>query len=128
MYYRSAISTLEWPARLIWFVTGGGMDGGIRAASWLDDVVHGRPRTLFREGSDHRAYISPRIWRRSSVGRVARPPRFSFSRTEALRRPIPLSRAKQIYDPIGSNQFLRTMRKVDEHVFGQVYREGTLNE
>jgi hypothetical protein len=127
VYYRSAISTLEWPARLIWFVTGGGMDGGIRATSWLDDVVHGRPRTLFRR------FGSQGVYKPADLEAIVRRPggeatALLFSRTEALRRPIPLSRAKQIYDPIGSNQFLRTMRKVDEHVFGQVYREGTLYE
>ena len=45
VYYRSP-RQLQAPARLLWWVSGGGPTGGMRAISWLDAVDVGDPRHL----------------------------------------------------------------------------------
>ena len=49
-YYMSPRPSLEAPARIVWWVSGGGaMTGGVRAISWLDDVETGDPYRLYRK-------------------------------------------------------------------------------
>ena len=124
VYYRSLTHTLQTPARLLWYVTGGGLNSGMRATSWLDDVVHERPRTLYRR------YGTQGIYTREDVEKTARAPgalvtAMVFSRTETFEHHIPLALAKQIYPPIGTNQFLRTTRRVNEHVFAAFRSRGS---
>ena len=44
-----AVRAFECPARLIWWVSGGGSLGGVRAMSWLDEAETGHPRRLHRK-------------------------------------------------------------------------------
>ena len=43
VYYMSPWRFIEAPARIIWWVSGGGSLGGMRAMSWLDEVETGTP-------------------------------------------------------------------------------------
>jgi GNAT superfamily N-acetyltransferase len=120
VYYRSHAPSLRSPARLLWFVTGGGANGGMRATSWLDDVVHGRPRSLFRRFEGQGIYQSHHV-----EGLVNKPggraTAMVFSRTEILASQLRLAQAREIFPPIGTSQYLRTMREVTEQVFVDFY-------
>jgi hypothetical protein len=123
VYYRSVVRSVEWPARLLWFVTGGGNNGGFRAVSWLDEVVSARPRALFKRFGSQGIYSEGDVKGavRKAGGEVSA---MLFSRTEPFQQAISLKQAKAMFPIIGSNQFLRTTRKVDEHMFEALYRLG----
>ena len=44
--------SIDTPARVIWWVSGGGSLGGVRAMSWLDKVDTGDPRRLHHKCRD----------------------------------------------------------------------------
>jgi len=123
VYYRSLVSTIKAPARLVWFVTGGAPNGGARAVSWLDRVEVGRPRAL------HRRFGPQGIYTSADVERIVRRPggkalAMIFGRTEVLRHQITLREAARFHPQIATNLYLRTSRLVDEHVFEQYYKRG----
>jgi GNAT superfamily N-acetyltransferase len=123
VYYRSLNRKITAPARLLWWVSGGGSNGGIRAVSWLEAAVAGRPRTL------HRQFGSQGIYRQEDVEQVHHSPggditALVFSRTEVLRSAIPISHARRVFPAIGGNGYLQSTRQVDEHVFADFYQIG----
>lgn len=127
VYYRSFVSTMKAPARLVWFVTGGGLNGGARAVSWLDRVAIDRPRAL------HRRFGSQGIYTSADVERIVKRPggkalAMVFGRTEILRHQVRLKDAARFHPEIATSQYLRTSRAIDEHVFEDYYKRGMGHE
>jgi hypothetical protein len=123
VYYKSLNRRIQGPARLLWWVSGGGFNGGMRAASWLEAAVSGRPRTLFRR------FGAQGIYEQRAVERLAHRPGAEisvlvFSRTEVFNIPIPIDVARAICPLLRLNGYLQTTRRVDEHVFADFYRIG----
>jgi hypothetical protein len=124
VYYRSFTRRFTAPARLLWWVSGGGVNGGMRAFSWLEETVSARPRTL------HRRFGTQGIYSESDVESLVRRKggealALVFSRTEPFHRRISLADARLIFPPMGGNGYLQSSQPVDEHVFGDFYRIGT---
>ncbi len=124
VYFRSPTAAVAGPARILWWVSGGGATGGMRACSWLDDVDTDRPRTL------HRKYGKRGVLDEAQIATVARPSRHGypvatalrFSRTELFSAPIPKPQAESLYPPLSQSGFLQSTRRVSEHVFDAFYR------
>jgi GNAT superfamily N-acetyltransferase len=124
VYYRSLNRKIKTPARILWWVSGGGSNSGMRATSWLESSVTGRPRTL------HRQFGSQGVYQPADVEAIARRPgaevsALVFSRTEVFQNPLPIAVARRVYPPLGANGYLQTAREVDEHVFVDFYQIGT---
>ena len=122
VYYRSYAPNLTAPARLIWYVSGGGAEGGFRAVSWLTNAVTAPPRTLYRR-------FGPRgVYRERDVEEVAGPrgaaTALVFARTDLFNRAVPLQEARTFYSPFSNNGYLQSTRKVDEHVFVEFVQRG----
>lgn len=123
VYYRSLNRNITAPARLLWWVSGSGSNSGMRATSWLEAAVAGRPRTL------HRQFGSQGIYRQSDVEAIYHRPggdisALVFSRTETFANPIPISYARRIFPRMADNGYLQTARPVSEHVFADFYQVG----
>lgn len=122
VYYRSYRTTLQFPARLIWYVTGDGSNRGFRAVSWLDGVVSDRPGSLFQRYGSRGIYSADNVQSLVTT-KGGKGTAMLFSRTEVFVNSIPLRRARQLCPEMNSNGFLQTMRLVSEHVFYDFYRE-----
>jgi hypothetical protein len=122
VYYRSYRSTLQFPARLIWYVSGDGANRGFRAVSWLDGVVSDRPGSLFRRYGSRGIYSADDVQSLVTT-KGGKATALLFSRTEVFVNSVPLRRARQLCPKMNGNGFLQTMRMVDEHVFHDFYRE-----
>ena len=122
VYYRTYRSTLQFPARLIWYVSGEGSNRGFRAVSWLDSVVSDRPGSLFQRYGSRGIYAADDVQSlvKTKGGRATA---MLFSRTEVFPNSISLRRARQLCPDMIANGFLQTTRPVDEHVFYDFYRE-----
>lgn len=124
VYYRSLSRTIVGPARLLWWVSGGGHNGGMRASSWLESAVIGRPRTLYKQFGTQGIYKQQDV--ENLVGRPGGEAlALVFSRTETFRNRIDLATARELFAPMGRNGYLQSTQRVDEHVFATFYRTGT---
>lgn len=124
VYFRSLTRRIDTPARLLWWVSGGGGNSGMRACSWLEATVAGRPRTLYRRFGSQGIYQLPNVEalvKREGGEALA----LIFSRTETFRNRVPLALARSVFPPIARNGYLQTTREVSEHVFAHFYEIGT---
>ena len=126
VYYRSP-RTFECPARLIWWVSGGGPLGGVRAMSWLDEAETGHPRRLHRKYHNYGvlderqvldAAISPRRGGQPEATAMI------FSQTEVFPAPVPIARSRQLCDSMNRAGFFRTTQSIDEDVVRRFHEEG----
>jgi hypothetical protein len=123
VYYRSVARRLEWPARMLWYVSGVGDNGGFRAASWLDEVVTARPSALLKR------FHLKGIYTEDEVKNIVKKPggevsALLFSRTEAFNRAVSLTEGRKHFEVLRANGFLQSTKKVDEHMFETFYRLG----
>ncbi len=122
VYYRSPIRSLEAPARVLWYVSGGGAEGGFRAVSWLTAVVTAGPKSLFRRFGPRGVYSETDVLASASPAGLATA--MLFTRTELLERPITLREARGFYSQLSQTGFLRSTRRIDEHTFVEICRRG----
>lgn len=127
VYYRSP-RLLEVPARLLWWVSGGGATGGMRAISWLDATDSGDPRQLHLKYR-HRGVLSEqevvgraRVYQTSGAQKVTA---LLFSRTEVFPGPVPLARARALDARMGTAAFFQTVQGTDEASVLAFYREAS---
>jgi len=127
VYYRYP-RRLEVPARLLWWVSGGGLAGGMRALSWLDATDSGDPRQLHQKYR-HRGVLSEQ----DVVGRARVTPESGaqqvtallFSRTEVFPQPVTLPRSRALDPRTRKAGFFQTMQETDEASALAFYREAT---
>ena len=128
VYYRSP-RAFECPARLIWWVSGGGPLGGVRAMSWLDEAETGHPRRLHRKYHNYGVLDEGQVLdaASSSKKRKGGQPEATamlFSQTEVFPAPIPIGRSRELCDRMNTAGFFRTTQRIDEDVVRRFYDEG----
>ena len=126
VYYRSPRS-FECPARLIWWVSGGGPLGGVRAMSWLDEVETGHPRRLHRKYRNYGVLDEEQVLDAASTARKggqATATAMLFSQTEVFPAPVPIARSRELCDSMKTAGFFRTTQRIDEDVVRRFYLEG----
>lgn len=127
VYYRYP-RQLETPARLLWWVSGRGPTGGMRALSWLDATDSGDPRQLHlkhrRRGvlTEQDVVGRARVSRKSGAQTVTA---LLFSRTEVFPQPVPLVRARELDARMGTAGFFQTVQETDEASALAFYLEAT---
>jgi GNAT superfamily N-acetyltransferase len=124
-YYRAARGELSAPARILWWVSGGGLDSGLRAHSWLEEVEVGPAERVFRRNRRRGIYNLYQV--KARAGKSDKVMALRFGRTELFNTPFPLRVAEKIYAPLGDNGSLQTLATVDERVFVSFLREDSRN-
>ena len=126
-YYMARRSGLTTPARILWWVTGGGPEGGLRAMSWLDSVDTGTPERLHRRYSRRGVFDLHQVRQSATSGRGDSPTAtvLLFSRTDVFDHPVNAQRARELGpDDIWQQGFANTARSVSERTAEALYREG----
>ncbi len=126
VYYMSP-RRFEAPARIIWWVSGGGSLGGMRAMSWLDEVETGDPRRLYRRYrhfgvlDEHQVIETAK---HSAQNGHSEATALVFSQTEMFTEPVSIARSREIYDSMKQNSYFITTRRIDENTVRVFYEEG----
>ena len=126
-YYMARRPGLTAPARILWWVTGGGPEGGLRAMSWLDGVDTGTPERLHRRYSRRGVFDLEQVRQSATSGRGDSPAAtvLLFSRTDVFDHPVNAERARELGpDDIWQQGFAITTRSVSERTVEALYREG----
>ena len=127
VYYMSPRRFIEAPARVIWWVSGGGPLGGMRALSWLDEVDTGNPRRLYRKYSDRGVLDERQVLesaRQSAEGGHPVATALLFSQTEMFQKPVPIARARELCASMDADGYFVTIRRIDEASVRAFYEEG----
>ena len=126
-YYMTPRRSLEAPARIIWWVSGGGALGGVRAMSWLDEVDTGDPHRLFRKHRDRGVLDKPQVLKTAKPsgdsGDLATTA-LLFSQTEIFPEPVAIARARELCPEMNTGGYFITTRPVDEQSVRALYEEG----
>ena len=125
-YYMSPRRFMKAPARIIWWVSGGGPLGGVRAMSWLDEVDTGDPRRLHRRYRDRGVLDEEQVLdcaKHSGRGRLAATA-LLFSQTEVFPVPVPIARSRELCDSMNAAGFFQTTQPIDERAARRLYEEG----
>ncbi|WP_420436396.1 GNAT family N-acetyltransferase [Candidatus Poriferisocius sp.] len=126
-YYMAPRQSVEAPARIIWWVSGGGRFGGVRAMSWLDTVDTGDPRRLYRQYRDRGVLDKPQVLdsaKSSGKGGHPKATALLFSQTEIFHEPIPIGRARELCPAMNTDGYFITTREIDEASVQAFYEEG----
>jgi len=126
-YYMSPRYFIEAPARIIWWVSGGGPLGGVRAMSWLDEVDTGDPRRLYRKYRDRGVLDEQQVLdsaKRSRKGGRLVATALLFSQTEVFPAPVPIARSRELCDSMNRTGFFQTTKPIDEAAARRFYEEG----
>ncbi len=126
-YYMTPRKSVEAPARVIWWVSGGGALGGVRAMSWLDEVDTDDPHRLFSKYQDRGVLNKQQVFGSAkqfgNSGALAATA-LLFSQTEVFDKPVPVARAKELCPEMRTKGFFVTTRQVDEQSVSALYTEG----
>lgn len=125
-YYMSARESLSVPARILWWVTGGGSESGMRAMSWLDAYETGDPERLFRKYRRRGVFELHQVRTSATERRDGRyrATVLLFSRTDVFRTPVDIAAARELCPAMQASGFFVTTRQVEEHVAEAFYRVG----
>ena len=127
VYYMSPRRFIEAPARIIWWVSGGGPLGGMRAVSWLDEVETGDPRRLYRRyrnfGVLDESQVTGIARRSTQSGRLLATA-LVFSQTEMFTEPVSIARSGEICDSMKHGSHFITTRRIEENTIRELYEEG----
>lgn len=127
-YYMAPRSFVEAPARIIWWVSGGGALGGVRAMSWLGEVDTGDPHRLFRKHQDRGVLDKPQVLgsaKPSGESGDLAATALLFSQTEIFCEPVPITRARELCPDMNAGGYFITTRQVDEQSVRALYEEGS---
>ena len=126
-YYMSPRRSLEAPARIIWWVSGGGSLGGVRAMSWLDEVDTGDPRRLHRKYRDRGVLDEQQVLgsaKRSGKRGDLVATALLFSQTEVFPASVPIAKSRELCDSMNKPGFFQTTQPIDEAAARRFYEEG----
>ena len=127
VYYMSPRWSIEAPARIIWWVSGGKQSGGVRAMSWLDEVDTGDPHRLYRKYRDRGVLDEQQVLGSAKPSGTSGHPAATamlFSQTEVFRQPVPIARARELCDSMNRKGFFITTQTIDEDAVRRLYEEG----
>lgn len=126
VYYRSSGHRNESvPARLLWYVSKGGMgqEGQmVVASSRLDDVIVDTPDALFSRFEHLGVYGPAEV--RSAADASGRAMALRFSDTEIFSKPVTLRRLDSVAGSLGLRLSLMSLSKISNKLFQAVYEEG----
>ena len=125
-YYMSPRQSIEAPARIIWWVSGGGKFGGVRAMSWLDAVDTGDPTRLYRKYRDRGVLDKAQVLgnaKPSNEGNQSESTALLFSQTEIFQEPILIDRARELCPDMNTKGYFITTRRIDEAIVQAFYEE-----
>ncbi len=126
VYYRKTKPITEIaPARILWYASDDKdivRSKAIVATSYLDEVLTGKPKDLFRDNKHYGIYEWHNIYQlcENNIEKDIRLLR--FSRTEVFDHPVSWDITKKILKTEGS---IQSPRKVDKKVFEEIYRLGS---
>lgn len=125
-YYMSPRESLSVPARILWWVTGGGSESGMRAMSWLDAYETGDPDRLYRKYRRRGVFELDQVRASAAERRDGRHRAtvLLFSRTDVFNAPIPIADARELCPAMQESGFFVTARRVEESVAEAFYRVG----
>ncbi len=135
-YYMARRPGLPAPARVLWWVTGGGPEAGVRAMSWIDSVDTGTPERLHRKYSRRGVFELEQVRDRASPGIGGSPTAtvLLFSNTDVFTHPVTAARARELAVEAASRSgsrpdiwdqgFAVTARSISERTAEALYREG----
>jgi len=127
VYYRGRRGSLEEPARILWWVSGGGREAGMRAMSWLDGIHTANPKLLYQRYGRKGILTLNQVQAQATSPRKGSQPvatALLFSRTEIFSAPVPIARARELHQPMTRNGYFQTSRQVSEADVEAFYREG----
>jgi len=127
VYYRSPRNPthLPVPARLVWYVSGSAPGAGtIRAVSHLTEVVVDAHERLFHRFRPLGVYAKTHV--AACADPRGRAMALRFSATEQLACPVTLDAYRELVsgDPKSRSVVIRSIRRIDEHVFVQLLELG----
>lgn len=130
-YYMTPRNFVEAPARIIWWVSGGGAAGGVRAISWLDEVETGDPQRLFRKHQDRGVLDKQQVLESAKPfgksGDLAATA-LLFGQTEVFREPVPIARARELCSEMTARGYFVTTRRVGELSVRALYEKGVKSD
>ena len=126
VYYRSARGiSMQVPARILWYVSDVEHLGGvksIRACSYLDEVVIGTPKELYRKFKRLGVFEWQQVFEIAGGNTSTKIMAIRFSQTQLLHSPVPFDRVQSLLDK--PNQFQGPVQITPE-VFVKIYVEGS---
>ena len=126
VYYRSAKSTNEIaPARILWYASNDknvSRSKSVVATSYLDEVITGKPKELYRDNKHYGIYEWSNIYNLCGCNVNNDIRLLRFSKTEVFDCPISWSKLKGI---LGKDAPIQSPRKVGPKVFEQIYKLGS---
>lgn len=123
VYYRSYRAKFEFPARILWYVSGKKANSGFRGTSWLEFAVSDRPRSLYQRFGPQGIYVKGDV--EACVSRAGgKATALVFSRTELFTQTVTLQRARELYPKLRKNGALQSMSPINEQVFYDFWNEG----
>jgi GNAT superfamily N-acetyltransferase len=125
VYYRSARTGrfVSGPGRILWYVKANkrrNWNGGVRAVSYLEEVVVDRPRTLFARHAHLGIWSQQQVLDVSHDGEVMA---LRFINSEPFDRVLPLDELRRLYQSGGVGLQLQGPSRVPEHVFRLIYEQ-----
>ena len=129
VYYRHTRPILEIaPARILWYASTNkktSRSKSIIATSYLDEVMTGKPKLLFKKNKHYGVYEWANIFDLCKGDMDKNIRALRFSKTEVFNKPILLSVIRKIFIANGrkANSFASPV-KVDSDIFTQIYLLG----
>ena len=129
VYYRSAVPTggLAAPGRILWYVSDDKKYQGskcIRACSFLDDVVVGRPKELFRRFDRLGVYEWKHLIELAKGDIDTSLMAVRYSDTQLLANPIRWDTFQKVLQAAGVRTQLQSPQLIPTQVFANLYRQG----
>lgn len=130
VYYKSAQFALQAPARILWYVSMGtgryAGSGAIRAASYLDEVIVGRPKDLYSRFRRLGVYQWNNILELTNGKLDAAVMALRFSGTELLSKPVGWADIQARFTAhTGKGSPLLSPVQITSKLFFELYSEAT---
>lgn len=129
IYYRSTKPITEVaPARILWYASSDKntqRSQSIVASSYLDEVMTGKPKDIFRQNKHYGIYEWKDIYKLCKQDIEIPIRALRFSGTEVFINPVKLSSIQEIFIANGrpANTFASPV-KIDSNIFNQIYQAG----
>jgi len=127
VYYRSSKTKIPTaPSRILWYVSRGSHNQfqgtmAIRACSYVEEVVVGSPKILFKRFANLGVYKWQNLLDAADGDLSKELLSFRFSRTEMFEEPVSLESYKMI---TGNKCAPQAPQKIDNDIFNKIYLEG----
>lgn len=129
VYYRSSRPrVLSAPARVLWYVSQEGEFQGtmsVRACSYIDEVVVGRPKDLYRQFRRLGVYRWEDVFALTEQRLEGELMAFRFSRSELFHRPVSWKQMQEILvSTQGRSSQIQSPTAISSEVFFKIYNLG----